>query len=259
MNKSLRIFGLISLLCFSFYYTNKIATFMQRKDPIYESILLNKEDYEILSVNAIIKDNAIIPGLYGKMVNVEKSFHNMKNYGYFSLNELVFDEIKPEISLENHLDKKINKGNPKKQAIYLILEDETHIPLLEELGISYALLTTLNTSNTHLSYGIKINNDYENYEELEKKLKLKKENNRFCFVSNKQEEFCKKKKKIMIEETQSVNKSNFTNIYHNLSSGSILFIQNSLSSTNIKLLINQIYFKGYSILSLEDLVSETRS
>lgn len=259
MNKYLRVFGLISLLCFSFYYTNKIASFIKSKDPIYESIMMSKEDYEIKFLDAIIEDDVIIPGLMGKEINVEKSFHNMKNYGYFSTNELVFDETKPNVSLENNLDKKIVKGNSYKQGISFILEDDTFIPFLEELGVSYAVLVTKSDADIHLEYGTKINYDYQNYDEVEKQLKLKNENNNLCFVSKNHEEFCKKKKKVMIGETVSLNKSNFINNYSKISSGYIVFLQNTLSLTNLKFLMNQMYFKGYSILSLEDLISESRS
>ena len=76
MNKYIRAFGILSILCFSFYYTEKIALFMQQKDPIYETIETVKKDYETSSVNGIIYDEYIIPGIIGKEVNVMESFQN---------------------------------------------------------------------------------------------------------------------------------------------------------------------------------------
>ena len=140
MNKYLRVFGLISLLCFSFYYTNKIASFIKSKDPIYESIMMSKEDYEIKFLDAIIEDDVIIPGLMGKEINVEKSFHNMKNYGYFSTNELVFDETKPNVSLENNLYKKIENS-----SIYFIISVKILSANIKELCliISFSIIKKL--------------------------------------------------------------------------------------------------------------------
>ena len=198
MKKYLRAFGLVSILCFTFYYTEQIAKFMRNKDPIYESIEEYAMDYQIDSVNATIFGNTIIPGLTGKKVNLEKSFRNMKNNGYFNELDFVFEEIKPSISLEENKDKIIKKGNKEKQAISLILEDSTYTSYLDQMGISYAILTTKDTKEITYTHGIKINNDRNSYEEVEKFLKSQKENNNICYASN-QEEFCKEKKKLLIK------------------------------------------------------------
>ena len=77
---------------------------MQQKDPIYETIETVKKDYETSSVNGIIYDEYIIPGIIGKEVNVMESFQNMKYIGAFEENELVFNEIYPTISLADNKD-----------------------------------------------------------------------------------------------------------------------------------------------------------
>lgn len=259
MNRYLRVFGLVALLCFSFYYTEQIAHFMRSKDPIYESIMVFREDHELPSFNAEIIDDYIIPGLSGKTVNVEKSFRNMKNLGYFTESLFVFDELKPEISLENNLDKIISQGNPSKQAVSLLIESESHRLYLEEMGVFYALLTTKDNMNKVLTNGIKINHDFGNYDTVLKELKLKKEDTPYCLVTNKDEEFCRKKKKVLIQETLRLDRSNFSKLYNAVSSGAILSISDNLSLSNLQLLLNQIYFKGYKIVSLDELLSESRN
>ena len=134
MNKYLRVFGILCILCFSFYYTEKIALFMQKKDPIYETILNLKDDYEVESVNATIHEEYIIPGVIGKEVNVEESFRSMKYLGAFSESNLVFDEIVPEISISQNKDKIIAQGNKIHQAVAFITKDEQLIAYLEEMG-----------------------------------------------------------------------------------------------------------------------------
>ena len=52
MNKYLRIAGILSVLCFSFYFTEQAALFMRSQDPLYESIVAVKEEYKEESINA---------------------------------------------------------------------------------------------------------------------------------------------------------------------------------------------------------------
>jgi len=259
MNKGLKIFGLISLLCFSFYYTEKIALFMQSKDPIYESIEASKEEYKIDFVNATLSGEYIIPGLTGQVVNVEKSFQNMKNLGYFNVNELVFDETLPSVSLLSNKDKIIEKGNPLKYAVSFLLESDFSSVYFEEMGIPYAILTTKENRNKTRTYGMKINYDFNNYEETEKELKLSNEQTNYCFVTKNYQDVCEKHKKFMFKETISLNNSNFLSKYRASSSaGNIIKIEENLDLNNLKLLINQIYFQGLKIVSLNELLSESR-
>ena len=74
MNKALKSFGVIVLLCFSFYYTHQFALLMQKKNPIYQNILVLKEEASLKSIDATIIGDYIIPGLEGREVNVLKSF-----------------------------------------------------------------------------------------------------------------------------------------------------------------------------------------
>ncbi len=256
MKKYVKVFGILSLLCFSFYYTEQIANFMKSKDPIYESILVSKKEYETESVNAYVKNETIIPGLMGEEVNVDKSFRNMKNLGYFSVKELVFDEVKPEVSLSDNMDKLISKGNPEKRGVTLILANENYSTFLEEMGVSYAFLTTIKDVEKVRHYGIKINNDSTSYKEVEKK--LKKEKSLFCFVP-KLGDYCKTTNKYLIGTTYSLNKSNFAQNLNKIDAGSIIYLEDNLGLTNLKVLLNQIYFRGLSILNLEEFVSESRS
>ena len=57
---------IIVLLLFSFFYTNKSISIIRNQDPLMKEIIKNKSKFETKSVNAIIKDNTIIPGIKGK-------------------------------------------------------------------------------------------------------------------------------------------------------------------------------------------------
>ena len=256
MNKYIRAFGILSILCFSFYYTEKIALFMQQKDPIYETIMSMKSDFEMNSLDAYIYDDYIIPGVVGKEVNVLESFRNMKYDGAFQADDLVFNEVVPEISLQDHKDKIIEQGNKIHQAVALITQDEQLITYLEEMGVSYAVLTTKDNVNTHREYGIKVNYDISNYQEVEKILKENKENNELCYIKPNYEEFCKNVSKTLVKETLSLSKSNFPRLYSQVSSGNILYLENNLGLQYLKLLLEQIRYKGLEVIALSELVSE---
>jgi len=258
MNKYIRYFGMIAILCFSFYCAEQTALFMQKKDPLYESIAAVSDDYNVTSVDAIIDNDYIIPGLVGLKVNKEKSFQNMKYEGAFQTSKLIFEEIKPMISIDQNLDKIINQGNVSKQAISLIVQDDNLIHYLEEMNIPYAVLVTEENVTTHYAYGTKINYDFKNYDTVEKKLKANKENNELCFITEKHEDFCKQKKKRLIEETYILTKNNFASLYNKVASGNIIYLQNNLGISNLKLLLSKIYFKGLNIISLNDMISESR-
>ena len=258
MNKYFKAFGLLSILCFSFFYTEKIAKFMQSKDPLYVSIMTVKDDYHEDAVDAVIDNNYIVPGLIGMEVNVDKSFQNMQDYGYFVENDLVFDEVIPTVSLSNHLDKIVKKGNALKNSVALIVKEDSLITYLEEMGILYNVLVTKENVDHQYTHGLKINYDFEHYDEVEKILKSNKENNSLCFITGGNQEFCKQRKKVLVEESLHIQKSNLSSLYKSVSTGDILYLDDNLGITNLKLLISQIQFKGLNIVHLNALLSGAR-
>ena len=258
MNKALKSVGIIVLLCFSFYYTHQFALLMQKKDPIYQNILVLKEEASLKSIDATINGDYIIPGLDGKEVNVEKSFQQMKNHGVFGENYLVFDEIIPAISLNQNKDKIIKKGNSSKMAVTFILsEDSNLINYFEETGMDYTLLTTSQNLNSKLN-GERINIDFNNYNKVEKELSKNNVNSNICFIEKLDKDFCLKKKKILVESTYNINNNNAANYLNKIEAGSIYYLKN-LDLSYLKLFIENIVYKGYSIVKLSDLISETRS
>ena len=83
MNK-IKYFVTIVLVVFSFYLTDRVMIYIDSKNPIMKSILDKKDDYYVKAVNAVIKDDTIIPGINGKEVNEYKSFVKMEEFGSFN-------------------------------------------------------------------------------------------------------------------------------------------------------------------------------
>ena len=117
-----RIFNTLGLLCLiliSFVYTEKSMMVVREYDSIMIKI---KEQKNITSINAIIQNDTIIPGIMEKKINVKESYKRMKEYGFYSTKLLVYDTIMTKQSLNNHLDKYIIGGNKSKNMVSLILK-----------------------------------------------------------------------------------------------------------------------------------------
>ena len=257
MNKYLRGIGIISILCFSFYFTSEAAIWMKKKDPIYETIVLVSNDLHEEPVNAIIDGDYIIPGLNAVDVDVNKSFRNMKYLGYYDVSSLAYEEKMPTISVEENKDKIIKKGNPLKNAVSIIIDNQQIETYFEEMSIPYGAITTHDNLNQERKFGLKLLKDNKDYELLYKKLKDKSENNDYCLLSDTEYKYCQKNK-IKIKFSLYISKANYANLYSKVSAGDIIYFDSSLDLASIKVLIDKIEFQGLKIVSLEKLLSESR-
>lgn len=243
-------------MLFSFYYTEKIAMLMRQKDPIYETI----EDMVATSntnfVNATITENTIVPGINGLAVNVDKSFQKMKSFGAFNKYYLVFDQVKPEISLEDNKDKIITKGNSKKRSISFILEEKNEISeYLKNNQIAASLLITSNTFQRDTTLE-QINADSKNFKATEGLLNSINQNKNICLLNNYNEELCRKEKKYLIKPSLELNSYNIASIKNKVESGAIILIKKGTKLEDVKILIQQAKYKGLTITYLSELIIE---
>lgn len=112
---------------FSFYYTEHIAGVVLNKNPLMQTIQKESENYRVECVNAIIYGDYITPGINGLEVNARESFYKMKQEDVFNQYFLVYDQVKPDLSLENNKDKIIQKGNSKLKKVSFVFELENEI------------------------------------------------------------------------------------------------------------------------------------
>lgn len=143
--------GFISLICFTFFITEKTTMVIKNVDEIMIEIKENMDNYNTQSKNAIIEDNKIIPGLSSRKVNANRSYKNMKLNGYYSEELYSFDYVKPKISLENNKDKYIISGNPSKKMISLVF-------LIKDKEDISKILNTLSNFNTTATFFVNENN-----------------------------------------------------------------------------------------------------
>jgi len=270
-----QMLGLISLMCFSFFMTEKTALVVSEMDEIMIEIKSNYKKYKTESIDAIIEENTIIPGVSAKNVNIKKSYKNMKANGYYSDKLFVYDYTKPQISLSDNIDKYIIKGNSSKRMVSLIFKVKNDDDISDILNIinNYNIKTTFFidtnwfTNNNELiqeliddGHNISIfMDDYTNPDFEWMDMVLKKVNNQknnFCYSKEDNDnnmEVCKLKNNYTIKPIEISNNTPLLDIKKNLSSGSILSLDiNSQVRKELSTIIIYIKSKGFEIDNIEN-------
>jgi hypothetical protein len=100
--------------------TEKTASVIKENDPLMIKIKEEAPKYIVKATDALINNDTIIPGLYGKEVDISKSYNSMKRIGDYASSLLVYDEVDLKVSLKGKYNKYVVSGNPVKNMISLI-------------------------------------------------------------------------------------------------------------------------------------------
>ena len=283
LKKTFEIIGLISLICFSFFYTEQISTVIKENDDILNEIELIANQYKVEPIDALIKDNDIIPGLNGVEIDIKKSYRKMKKINSFNSNLLVYKEVLPEISINEKYDKYIVSGNKlKKQVSLLFLVEENSeiekiITILKKYGISAVFYTDGNWFENNnekiidlIKKGHLIGNLGYNYNYNTTGIswmntvvtKIGKQNNTYCFTKENNQEvldICKNNKSYTIKPNIIVENNPLIEIKNNLTNGSIIALKiNKQTIEELPLIIEYISSKDLEMVNLETLLDEKR-
>ena len=221
MLNKVKIVSIILLMIFSFYYTQKVAIYVQNETPFKKEILTYKEENNISSINAKIDGDTIIPGMNGLSVNVEASYNKMKTYNVFNETRIVYEEKTPTITIKDYPEKIITSGNKQKNSISIIISNNNKsVEYLKKLGIKYTYIHT----------------------------------NEFCIFKN--ENYCNNKKPIVKISTE-LNNTNFIKNIKDVNKGSIVYLDDNLDEMYIDVLVKHINFYGLNVLNLKDHLSES--
>lgn len=87
-------------------------------NEIKESAKEHNEEAEDAYIDSVWKKT---PGRNGRKVNIEKSYTNMEIEGEFDASLLVFDEVKPSITLEDLPASPIYRGHPDKEMVAFLI------------------------------------------------------------------------------------------------------------------------------------------
>lgn len=259
MKKYYGYLGLALIMVFSFYYTEQISTIVLNKNPLMVMIKEKALDYNIKSVNAEINGDTIKPGINGLYVNERESFYGMQELDAFNQYYLVYEQKKPDITLDNNKDKLIISGNNNLRQVSLVLETENEISsYLKNQNIKASMLVDMNTYKDS-NYFEKINNEVSGFKSLENNLNLDKQNKHICVVNDNNKDICRKYKNYLVSSNLKLNKTNLAEIKNNLKNGSIIVISSSASLSDVKLLLKEIKYKDLELVYLSEIISEVNN
>lgn len=111
-----------------------VLLFAEPDDELYKEIVQKSTQYEEQPDNAII-DNVWkkTPGRNGLKVNIGKSYERLKEVGKFDEKLLVYDQLKPEVSIEDLPPSPIYRGHPEKEMTAFLINvswGEEYIPTI---------------------------------------------------------------------------------------------------------------------------------
>lgn len=279
MKNILKLVGLFVLMGFSFFYTDKVVEVIREEDNIMIEIQSVKDLYKIDAVSANVVDNTIIPGVEGRVVNVDKSYKEMKSIGKFNKNSLAYDVVRPSVSIANNKDKFIIKGNSLKQmvSILFVISDDKYLNKISKIAIdkdvifNYFIDYEFLISNTTLvkemnngefySYGNKGKYTPDNLLFSNNLIsRIRNEEAIYCLNINHDEsglEICSSNGLYTISPTFVTGENAYNVITKNLESGSIILIDISSDNiNNLGIIIDYIKGKGLKIRGLSELINE---
>ena len=284
MKKFLEAFLVIALVLFSFYYTEKAIVLLESNDPIMKEIKDKGSTLEEDALNAKIDGDYLIPGYNGLVIDLEESFTKMKGYGSYNDALLVFEEVEPNISIDDYYDKYISSGNGMSTSIALVFTvDESSytdniLNILKDMDTvgtffidgkftdNNSSFVTLAVSNSNEVEVLSYDNAYDELlfkASIDKIKTLTSTTPKYCYATYDNEEvlnLCSKLSMHTIIPTIRLDDNIYSNLKGNLRSGSIISIK--LTESNIKelkVLINYIKQRGFTLVTLDTLLNEARS
>jgi hypothetical protein len=278
MKKIIQSIGLLSLICFSFMYTDKVMEVISEKDSLMVEIEEKQDNYKIETIEATLEDDTIIPGINGKEVDVKESYKKMRELGVFREDLLVYYTTYPNILLSNNYDKYIISGNTSKQEVSLIFNIQSNSDLtsltniLTKYNLKINIFADVNYLNSSIdkllnsnieiySYGELGNYTHENI--LLSKNLIKSKTNKvanLCLTNQKKDKVintCSKEKMFTIIPNIFGSSTPYNSIKSSLKNGSIINLElNSITLKELPSIIEFIKGKGLDIVFLSDLLTE---
>lgn len=281
LKKGLEILGLSILVSFSFIITDKAVSMINDNDTIMSMIKENSLDYELSSVDAIINEDEIIPGSSGRIVDVNKSYEQMRNSGMYHADFFVFNDVQPSISIEDNYDKYIIGGNRNRKVISMIFKINSNNNLNNVINI-------LNNYKVRANFFIDGNWAENNLDQIKKFFyddniigslgysgnfiiddnywlnnlikRNSKQHNYYCYLENKDNDVlsrCSKDKNYTILSKFTVNNNLLSQTKKKLESGLIIsIVVNDSTIKELPNTINYIISKGYKFVNLDELIAE---
>lgn len=284
MKKIIEILFACLLVFASFFYTDKVVSMMEDKDPVMIKIKKEKKSLEEESINAKVNGEYLVPGYSGLVVDLDKSFNKMKKYGGYNESLIVFKESTPTISVDEYYDKYIVSGNGFTNYISLVFEitDKELLPKIKDIlkendvratffvdGLllkeDNILITSL-LQDFHEIELLNYNGSYDRLifeEALDTLQVIANKRGKYCLAKYDQKEIlelCSKEKMHTIIPTIQIKSNPYLSLKGKLREGSIISITPTKENiSELDVVIKYIKQRGYTLDTLEQLLSEARN
>ena len=279
MKRIIKFTGLLTLILFSFFYTDKVVEVIRENDKLMIELEQVSDNYKVNAINGIISGDKIKPGINGKKVNIEKSYKQMKEKGIFDENLIKYDKIVPKINMSHNQNKYIIGGNKERNmvSIVFILDNKKYLKKVEDLSISkdvminyfvtYDYLVDNSTNITKMT-----NSEFYNYGSdgeyspdnilFANNLISRITDNEaiYCLTKYKNEKvlnLCSENSLYTILPNIIVKNDPYSEVKKSLASGSIILMEmDNDSTTELGIIVDYIRGKGYDVVGLSKMLSE---
>lgn len=276
---TIKLLSLFLLLIFSFIYTDKVFDEARKNDPLMKQVINYKKKNDKNVIEPTIKDDEIILGMSGLVVDAELSYKKMKSDDSFSKKNIVYKKKLPDNSITKNNKYYITKGNSNSKRVSVILKVsyKTNTNIIKKILTSSNYNLTFFIDNNFIDDNLDfvfsvINNGYEvynyglngvydknslsKYNKLIESMSLKKAV--YCLNEEKNKEsknVCDLKKMYSIKP--NIIDPDLSSLKRKISSGSIVSYDLDYFSLNDLLLsFKTITSRGYEIESLSTLLTE---
>lgn len=275
---TIKLFSLFLLLLLSFIYTDKVFNEARGNDPLMKEVISYKKAHDVKPVEPKIKDDEMILGMSGLIINEEKSYKNMKEDDTFSKQKLVYDKKKPNTSITKTYDYYITNGISK-NMVSIIFKVNNSTNVSELLSILAKTNVTVNffidgsylEKNVETAFSmVNLNSEIYNlgYDNKYSKSMISVTNNLIESITLKDSLFCLNEvkndnykdicasKKMLTISPKLVN-PNITDLKKNLSKGvMIVYDLDEFDTSKFNFIISVIESRGYKIKGLSKLINE---
>ena len=279
MKNIFKVIGLLSFIAVTFFYTDKVMHVIREEDKIMIEINQIKDSLKKVPINAQINNDEIIPGINGKEVNAEKSYKFMKNNGVFRIEDIVYNTITPDVTIENHKDKYIVSGNSMKHAVSLIfiLNSKKYLEKLERIFDDKNIVVNYFVDDSFLILNSTMikdmsNREFYNYGDdgnytpdniiFSNNLisRISNHHSNLCLVIKKDKntiDICSKNNLYTILPNKIIEKNPYMMLKNNINIGDMILLPITQATINeLPIIIDYIKGKGIDIIGLNDLLSE---
>lgn len=271
MKRILEYLGITLLFGISLIYTESITNMVKNNDSIMKDIKNISNEYRTESVNALVSDKDIVPGINGCEIDINKSYENMKKINEFTDKMLKYKDLIPEISLTNIFDKYISNGNSKDRNVSIIVYVKDSVEKINEIiNIKLNIFldsNILENGKVNISQNKRVYNGGNNLNyddvlvEWMNDIILDNYNkSEYCLNKDRSDDnlvVCARNKMHTINPKLIVTNNNTYEIKKLVQNGSILYFEEN-SIDKIKEMSDYLIKKGYDIVYLDELLSENK-